>query len=205
MLKKDPENIKQEKRPSKELSWGRGITGVILGFLVYLGFQNYEYFFKTQAPIVEPLNYSSLFTSKKDGFSVNFPNKPQISSGNLLIYDEKIPYTSYLAYDAHQREYVVSVSKHELLLSLARPEKEVFEKAVQGMRSGFPESTTLESNYATFQDHPAIFSHLKIRGDVYLKSIHVIVRDKLYIIMSNDYDQNVPEFQEFVDSFSLES
>jgi hypothetical protein len=144
------------------------------------------------------------YSSATDGFSVNFPEDPEVESLTEDVSGISVPYTQYATEtDNGNKAYIVQVVHYPTAdFDLVGKERTGLDGAMKAMEEG---ATVLSSsNDATFLGYPAAnnnFTQVKEGVSYNFYTLNFVKGNSLYTIMTGNEDE--AGFNAFVNTFRL--
>ncbi|MEZ5314673.1 MAG: hypothetical protein R3E91_00435 [Chlamydiales bacterium] len=145
------------------------------------------------------------FDSKKDGFSVNLPKKPEHVEQTIDVpnTDLKISYDTYLSEPNENIVYVISVWHYPVQVDMSKPEVNL-QDGFTGMLSALPGSEILNIKMSELQGYKSL-EFLVENEDVYFQGMLILVHNTLYQVFTvykNTIDVK-NDCMHFIESFNL--
>ena len=146
------------------------------------------------------------FTSEKNGFSIDFPAKPEHVSQTIDIpkTDMVIQYDTFISEPNENSIYVVSVWEYPESLDLSEPYQDL-ETGFQGMISALPGSEVVKKDKVDVAGNDALEFIVK-NDEIFFQGKLLVVDNTLYqifVVYKEDDKEMDSNYKRFIESFEL--
>jgi hypothetical protein len=167
-------------------------------------------FAQAEAPVLKIANSKvdwQKFTSKENGFSVDFPTTPDHVEQKIDIpkSDLSIKYETFLSEPNENAVYVVSVWYYPSEIDMSKPEVNL-KDGFEGMLSALPGAKVEKMNITDLNGFKALEFRVK-HDEIYFQGKLILVYNTLYQVFTV-YKENVDvkdDFNRFINSFKLQN